>query len=685
MRKLILLVPIVLLSICVSSFAQQSSKSKSKDRFREKNDLKYGIIEAKNVTPVNKDGTDYAPTYYDGGIVFVSSREKNGNRDPSTNETYTKLYMAPFDPNGYPTKAVLFELDANKKSDLHDGPVSFSRDRTEVYYTRTNNKKGVRKAGRDGISRFKIYKAVAGTPDWETKEELHFNSDNYNCLHPCLSPDGKHLFFASDMPSPEAQGGFDLYVVERNQVGWSMPRNLGPLVNTAGNELYPFYSSSKTLFFSSDGRPNTLGDLDIYYINNPLENPEEVVNMADPFNSPGKDIGFIIDENGKSGFWSSDRPNGVGKQDIYYFKANAGIEGVSKPEVNPVNISITSAATGKPIQGASIRILEVCDDGMRSYSSEFYEIDLVPMQDNGKANVLNFQLTLKGADSLGKVDLYSNADGKAITEFTRYRSFMVIVSYNGYRSEEKLRSVLSNDPINLNFSLREAPMCLRAGGIVSTESYGTRIENAILKFINRENDQTETVRSDRNGEFKVCLTAEGEYLVQVNRDGFKPENFRVVARKGTQEPFNEIKLRALVAAANVEETMPLASAVRDGTVFIMERVFYEYNKTTLNQGAIRYMDALVDMMTKRYPEMEVDLVVHTDTRGDARMNQVLTDERAKHSVIYLTSRGIDPKRINAYGKGEAEPRNHCVEGVECTDAQHQENNRIEIKVRRVRK
>lgn len=684
MRKLILLTPIILLSTFFTAFSQQSSKSKSKDRFREKNDLKYGVIEAHNVTTVNKDGTDYAPTYYEGGIVFVSSRDKNGPKDPNTGETYAKWYLAPFDPNGYPTRAVPFELDVDKKSDLQDGPLSFSRDHQEVYYTRTNNKKGVRKAGRDGFSRNKIYKAVQGVPDWETKGELHFNSDNYHCMHPCLSPDGKYLFFSSDMPSPEAMGGFDLYVVERNNVGWSMPRNLGPLINTAGDEAYPFFSTSNTLFFSSNGRANTLGDFDIYYVNNALTNPEEVVNMADPFNSPARDVGFIIDDNGKTGFWSSNRDGGIGGQDIYYFKANMGIEGVSKPEKNPVNISVTYASNGKPVQGASVRILEVCDDGMRSYSSEFYEIDLVP-SDNAKGNVLNFQLTLKGADSLGKVDLYTNVEGKTITEFTRYRSFLVVVSYNGYRAEEKLRSVLSNDPINLNFSLREAPVCMRAGGIVSTEGFGTRIENAMLRFVNRENDLSETVRTDRNGEYKVCLTAEGEYIVQVNRDGYKPENFRVTAKKGAIEPFNEVKLRPIVAAATAEETMPLASAVRDGTVFIMERVFYEYNKTTLNQGAIRYMDALVDMMTKRYPEMEIDLVVHTDTRGDARLNQELTDQRAKNSVIYLTSRGIDPKRINAYGKGESEPRNQCVEGVECTDEQHQQNNRIEIKVRKIRK
>lgn len=680
----------------VSALAQQSSKSKSKDRFREKNDLRDGVIEAHNVIQVNKDGTDYAPTYYDGGIVFVSSREKNGPRDPSTNETYAKWYFAPFDPNGYPTKASEIELEVTKRSDLQDGPVCFNQARNEMYYTRTNNKKGVIQAGKDDIAHFKIYKAVPqeDVPEWKTVEELHFNSNNYDCLHPCLSADGKYLFFASNMPSPDSQGGFDLYVVERNSVGWSTPRNLGPTINSTGNDLFPFYSTSNTLFFSSDssGRKTSLGGLDIYYVNDPLNKPNselEVINMADPFNSPGKDMGFIISEDGRTGFWSSDRAGGIGKQDIYYFKANMGIGGVSKPLSNPLNILVTDAKTGKPIQGAQIRILEVCDDGMRSYSNEFYNIDLVPNEDEEKSNVLTFQLTPKNPS--GKPDHLSNSVGKVEGEsLVRYRSYMIVVEHNGYRSEEKVRSILSNDPINLHFALKEAPMCLRANGIVSTDPFGTRIENAVLRFINRETDKTEVVRSNGNGEYKVCLEAEGEYLVKVTRDGFKAENFKVTAKKGTSEPFTEVKLRPIETAAtpaptSAEETIPLASAVHEGTVFLMERVFYEYNKTTLNQSAVRYMDALVEMMTRRYPEMSVDLVVHTDTRGDARLNQELTDERAKNAVIYLTSRGIDPKRLNAYGRGESEPRNKCVEGADCSDEEHQENNRIEVVVRKMRK
>jgi outer membrane protein OmpA-like peptidoglycan-associated protein len=85
----------------------------------------------------------------------------------------------------------------------------------------------------------------------------------------------------------------------------------------------------------------------------------------------------------------------------------------------------------------------------------------------------------------------------------------------------------------------------------------------------------------------------------------------------------------------------------------------------------------------RYPEMEIDINVHTDTRGESQLNQELTDERAKNAKTYLTYRGIQAERIRAYGKGESEPRNRCTEGVECSDEEHQQNNRLEIAVRKL--
>ncbi len=678
-RKLILTLPIALM-LTLAVTAQTSSKSKSKDRFREKDDGRHPI-KVTNAVELNKAGTDNAPSYFEGGILFCSSRGKHSVRDEATGEPFQEHFFSPFDPNGDPAPPTTFEFDASKKSSLHEGPVAFSRDFKTAYVTRTNNKDGVRKAGKDGVSRFKIYKTQAGRPDWTPAVELPFNSDDYSCMYPSLSPDGNKLFFCSDMPG--GLGGFDLYVSEKGPDGWRTPRNLGPNINTEKQEVFPYMSLSGSLFFSSNGRTVSKGGLDIYFVNNPLTSPDEVINLDEPFNSPKNDYSLIIDDESKTGFFTSDREKGYGKDDIYRFIAERGLDGISKPEINPTSITVLDHKTGKPIQGASIRILQPSDDGFIGGSSkDFYTFDLTAVQD--QPNALSLQLVRKGEDDMGAPDHLSNAEGKAQHDFIRYKSYLILVSTPGYQTSERLISVDTEENLKLDFKMREAPPCLRTGGMVATQEFGTRIFNATIKLVHKISGHIEKVHTNRNGEFDICLPLEGDYVGYVEREGFLNDNFEVKITKGVAPfPYSEVRLRA-AEGVSAEETMPLASGIKEGSIIIMDKIFFEYEKATLNQSATRHIDALYDLL-KRYPEMELELISHTETRGDAGMNMTLTETRSKNAKAYLAFRGIDANRIQASGRGEEEPRNQCKDGVECTDEQHQENNRLEIRIKKMGK
>ncbi|MBV6440673.1 MAG: hypothetical protein DYG98_12420 [Haliscomenobacteraceae bacterium CHB4] len=680
LRKLILFFPLLLIASAISLTAQQSSKSKSKDRFREKDGIRYPV-RVQNANEINLDGTDYAPAYFKQGIVFVSSRAKSGPRDQK-GETFAELYYAFFNYNGEPSFPQKVAFTTEKRSNFHDGPVCFTRDNKTAFLTMPNNKDGVLKAGKNGKITLKIYESRYGRPDWSKAVELPFNSDDYNCKHPSLSPDGTKLFFASDMPG--GFGDYDIYVVERTNGGWGMPVNLGPVINSDKQESFPFISQSGVLFFSSNGRSNSLGGYDNYYVNNPLNNPEEVVNLGDEFNTSADEKSFIIDDEGKSGFFTSDRARGAGKDDIYRFETPKGLEGVGKPEVNAAQIVVTDAKTGKPLHKAEIRILQPSEDGFVSGNKDFYTIDLTPVQD--KPNALSLQLVRKGAEDLGSADLYSNAEGKAQTDFTRYHNYLVVVSLPGYSPKERLVTVDTEKGLTLNFALSEAPRCLRVGGMVATTTFGTRILNATIKFVHRETGTTETVRTNWNGDYAACLPLEGDYVAYVERAGFKSENYRITNLKMGDNPYQETRLEPLTPDAAIEASMPLATGIQDGSIIVLDKIFYEYNKATLNQSAVRYLDALIELL-KRYPEMEIDLISHTDTRGDARLNQELTDARAENAKMYLVYKlgESEAKRINPYGKGESEPRNRCTEGVECSDDEHQQNNRLEVKIRKVGK
>lgn len=679
-RKLILLLPFLLLNLLAFAQGSGSSKSKSKDRFREKDDRRYPI-RVENAKDLNLPGTDYAPIYYDNGILFVSARGKKGPRSERTGEPYESHYLSTFDRLGALMTPTKFEFNASKKSDFHEGPISFTRDHKTAFVTRNNNDNGVIRSGKGGKVTQKIYQMSYGFPDWTPPIELPFNSDDYSCMHPSLSPDEKWLFFASDKPG--GFGGFDLYAVERLGKGrWGDPVNLGPAINTEKQELFPYMSFFGSLFFASNGRPNGLGGMDIYFVNNPLTPTEEteIVNLGEPFNSPDNDYTFITDPEGRSGFFASDRKtDNYGKTDIFQFFAPRGLEGTGKPEVNRAKISVIDEKTGLPLQGAEIRVFQPTDDGFITGNNDFYDFDYVPLPD--KPDVFTFQLVRKDAKSLGKPDLYSNAEGAAQTDFTRFRNYLVIVTAKGYTARDRFLVVDSEDDLNLQFKMREQPPCLRAGGIVLTTQFNTRIANASVRFEHRISGDVETARTTRNGEFDICLPREGEWIAKVEKGGFRSETFRVTAGRDANG-FEEVRLRPLEEGLTAAQTMPLANGFMEGAIFILDKIFYEKDKATLNQGAVRHLEAWLEHMTN-FPDMEIDLIAHTDVRGDARMNQILTDERAKNAKTYLVAKGIDESRINAYGKGETQVRNRCVESAECSDEEHQQNNRVEIKIRKL--
>ena len=676
LRPLILL-PLLILLATTIALAQNSSKSKSKDRFREKDDPDNPVTML-NVITLNSPETDFAPAYYENGLVFVSNKKQLGGRQKN-GEAFFDLYFAPFDPNGNPATPQRQKAFENLNSTKNEGPVTFSRDYKTIYYTQNNNKNGVSKAGKDGKVHLKVYWAKAGRHGWEPQGELPFCSDDYSCLTPSLSLDGKRMYFASDKPG--GLGGYDIYYVDRNDFGnWTAPVNLGAGINTEQNDMSPCVTQAGTLFFASGGH-NTLGGRDLFYANATTDGFGDVVNLNSPFNTPADEASIIVDFDGKRGFFVSERENGYGKADIYSFSINKGIEGVEKPKLIPAEILVINAKTGEPIQGAAIHVLQPSDDGFRSGQNNFYTIDLLPVQD--KKNALSLQLVRKGADDMGNPDLLTNVAGRAATDFARYRNYFLLVSMDGFQTAERLIAADSKESGQLKFLLKEAPVCLRASGIISTDKFGTRVANASLKFVHKTTGYEEIVRTNLNGQYDACLAQEGQYLVYVERERFKPENYQFTAQRDKPD-FQEIRLRPVEGeiAATVEDVMPLSNGLRAGSVLVMDKIFYEYNKATLNYGAVRHLDALYELML-RYPEMEIDLVVHTDTRGEAGLNQVLTDERAKNAKTYLVYRGVADKRINAYGRGETEPRNQCTEGVECGDEQHAENNRIEVKIQRL--
>mgnify|MGYP003835728529 CR=1 FL=1 len=297
---------------------------------------------------LNTAGSELGVAFYRNRLVFSSTELQNDIFKPKYkwNELpYFNLFIGDQAPNGDIINVKRFAPKLG--TSYHDGPVAFDPKIDRVYITRNNvGKGGGTTKGKQGEINLKILFGGKEKDDWEYRGEFSYNSDDYSTGHPSIDTTGHVMYFASDMPG--GYGGTDIYYSVFSQGFWSTPVNLGPKINTTENEMFPFISYDGTLYFSSNGHPG-LGGFDIY-----SAIPEDglfnrVENMGYPLNSPKDDFSFVLDESGTAGYFSSNRTNGRGNDDIYFVRlthAPVFIRGVAKDLI-----------TGKPLAGATISLV----------------------------------------------------------------------------------------------------------------------------------------------------------------------------------------------------------------------------------------------------------------------------------------------------------------------------------------
>ncbi|MEO1408898.1 MAG: OmpA family protein [Bacteroidota bacterium] len=653
--------PLLVLMLSVLSLsAQESSKSKAANKLYEKGTE----VELYNTTQINTDQLEFSPTFYLNGIVYASSRLTQGERDKKIDETYFELYYADLDGNGEPLAPREFSLELN--SPLHEGPVTFDREGQKMYFTRNNLDRGIRRADEQGVTRLKIYEATKGRNDWKEVRECSFNGDSYSTCHPTLSSDGEVLYFASDRAG--GQGGMDLYRVRRVGDQWSEPENLGPEINTAGNEVFPFIHSSGHLFFASDGYAG-MGGLDLHMI--ALDQGKKVINLGEPFNSEADDLGFILNPEGTQGFFSSDRAGGSGKDDIYRFRVSRGIWGMTRPTVFPTTIRVVDAATKMGLSGAEVRVFERTADGFLSGGKDLYEAVLLP---SGEAEgQLLFQLIRKDAGSLGTADAQSNAEGLVEYAFPGERKFLVLVTKDGYTPREAGFSTLGNDAqAGLTVALKKRSCVLCRGSVVD-QSTGRTIPNAVVRIRNTIMGTETAILATELGTFSHCLPLDAEYRLTGIKENFQAAELRLstLRNDGSEELRAELTLSPTTGRL-----------IDEGSVIVLENIYYDFDKSDIRAGAARELEELRAMM-ETYPSVEIELVAHTDSRGHEDYNQQLSQRRAESARAYLIARGIAAPRIRAIGLGESQLRNDCGDGRRCSEAEHQYNRRSEVRVLKV--
>tara|TARA_R110000850_G_scaffold241496_1_gene366082 strand:+ start:2142 stop:4079 length:1938 start_codon:yes stop_codon:yes gene_type:complete len=303
---------------------------------------------------INTANSDFGPSFYmDDKIVFASAMDTvvDGKLrlHDWNNQPFLNLYIA--DKNEDGELSNMEKLSGDISTKFHESSPTFTDDGNTVYFTRNNFIDGKKGKDKDKNIRLKVYKATKVSENtWINVEELPFNSDSYSVAHPALSPDGKRLYFSSDMPGTIGQS--DIWYVDiLDDTNFGEPVNLGVQINTEARENFPFVSSNNVLYFATDGRAG-LGGLDIFYTQlDDMGMPTEIFSLGTPINSSKDDFGFIIDEETNIGFLSSNRDGAAGSvgDDIYRLQRICEIA---------VSGLVTDIDTGELLPGALVTVLD---------------------------------------------------------------------------------------------------------------------------------------------------------------------------------------------------------------------------------------------------------------------------------------------------------------------------------------
>ncbi|QJP35912.1 OmpA family protein [Nonlabens sp. Ci31] len=321
----------------------------------------------------NTEASDFSALQVGNKLYFSSARNENRGKYGWNEEPYLDIYEATIDDAGVVGKPELVNGEVNTK--YHEGTLDITPDGKYMFFTRVDYYKGDYDKAVDGESKLTIYRALNAGGEWRDVATTSLESKEYGVGHPSITKDGKAIYFASEAPG--GQGGTDIYKADLKDGIISNPVNLGPSVNTAGDDSFPYIADDNTLYFSSNGHLG-LGGLDVFKYKD-----GKVTNMGSPVNSSLDDFGFSYLEATGKGYVSSNRKGGQGGDDVY------GIERIEICEV-AVSVKAVDAETGMPIPGAIVSLQDGDDNSMAGQTTDANGIAVFTTD-------CNLELTARGA------------------------------------------------------------------------------------------------------------------------------------------------------------------------------------------------------------------------------------------------------------------------------------------------
>jgi hypothetical protein len=662
-----------------------------------------------SLAPFSSDIYDeFSPVYYKNGIVFCTNRSTGmaSYTDSKNKSPFSICYVDTTSKFNW-RSAVLFSKDI--ESVLNDGPASFSSGGDTIWFSRNQHLDLKINKLLGSRNKLGIYSAVRTGGKWNNLKEFRFNIEWYNVTTPCLSPDGKRLYFASDQPG--GAGGLDLYYSQWRNGYWDTPVNLGPAVNTEGNESYPFINRAGELFFASDGHKG-LGGKDIFVTKQRGSGWYMPVRLDEPINTEYDDFGIITDPMMHKGYFSSSRGKTV---DIYQFKSNKfqfWFSEAQKSDKYCFSISDTGSISvdttrfgyrwsfgdSKKAEG---RKTNYCFSGPGKYNVSLDLYDLYTGKSFFRKLALDVEVREIDQPLINSPDVIVSGEMVEFDGLKSYSPGYTPLAYywdfgDGYQG--------MGEKVTHNYG-RSGEVEVKMGVVLKSQATGETIKRVVSKKI----------KVAANNQEKASLIKTTSLLSKDIPDIHRINNMRVAGMYSAEADFSKESMFQVVIATSqtkipassfkkvpakyivreiqdeatgmfvyvADEQMDLASAypayhemvslgyseamvrlyllkgsaekqlfgIRKKYGLLMEN-YFDGNRLLTN--AILMLNSVVSLMND-HPDIRLEIGVHSDNQGVASNIQWQTQTRAQAMVDYLVSSGIKSDRLRAKGYGATKP------------------------------
>lgn len=562
---------------------------------------------------VNTSAADFAPTFYGTEQVIYASSRTDILRSSAgwTGKANNQLFLAAINDKQFLASPTF--LKGTHISDAYnEGPLTFSPDGRMVVYTKNNFVDGTRQIPSSGLELSMFTADIDDRGNWTNIQPFPYNGTDYSTGYPMFSPDGSALYFSSNRP--DGFGGFDIYVSYRTGNTWSAPQNLGPVVNSLGDEISPFFDG-EMLYFSSNWHQG-LGGYDIFRAEQSSDRWIRIFHLGNQVNTSFDDYGFTYNSFLNLGYLTSNRLGGRGNEDIYKVTRAA----------NYVALRIIDTANGLPVSNAIVDFGN-CGDAA-------YEADSRGMYSFQAVKGLNCDIVIK------KTGYLSASASLSALSATNQQEHVISLSKQGEAYTGKVIDYTSNQPV--------------AGTVVTATNQATGSQA--------------TTTTDASGNYYLALSPFSSYVLRFSRQAFQDLNVTVKTDDGLNRSILGVVSIFPVGTGGVVDTpdspyKPNPDAAEETVV----QTGYAVQIAANNKPSVAGYDNMEDVgvvYAKEVGSLYKVRVGPFATKEEAKAAQKVARDRGYKGAFVVTEEGVEmkvPNKTTPKGGKEVAPAEETVD------------------------